>query len=360
MRLQRAVVVMPALAVVLAACGGSDRDRREPLALQTPRAAHTATVLPDGTVLLAGGCATDGCSTATATTEVYDPRSDRLSPGPRLTRARDAHTATRLRDGRVALIGGYAREGTGALASAELCSRSGCRGTGSLATARGGHAAVALRDGRVLVMGGDGALATTEVCDTACTRFGPGPRLLHGRQGHTATLLPDGRVLVVGGYGRAGRAIAAAEIFDPSTARFAPAGRLRTARGKHAAVLLADGRVLVIGGSEDTETRERLASTEIYDPAAGRFTAGPALRTPRYKLPGAVALLRDGRVLVGGDSSAPEILDAAAGRSEPVARGVPAGAFATATPVGGGRTLFAGGYDDEIAISGAAFVIRAG
>jgi hypothetical protein len=349
--LARAVLVLPVLALALGACGSGAEDRqtapRARLSLQKPRAAHSATLLTDGTVLLAGGCATDGCSTATATTELYDPRSHRLTGGPRLTKPRDAHTATPLHDGRVVLIGGYPQEGTGALASAEVRDRTGCRPGGSLATARGGHAAVALADGQIIAIGGDGALASTEVCDPACRRFRPGPRLVHGRQGHTATRLRDGRVLVAGGYGPAGRAIAAAELLDPSTGRFAPTGRLAVARGKHAAVLLADGRVLIIGGSQDTQTRERLASTEIYDPTTGRFTAGPARRTPRYKLNGAAALLPDGRVLVAGDATPPEIIDIGTGRSEAVAGAPAAGASATATPIDGTRALIAGGYDDD-------------
>ena len=115
--------------------------------------------------------------------------------------------------------------------------------------------------------------------------------------------------------------------------------------------------MLVIGGSADAETRERLASTELYDPRTGRFAPGPDLQSARYKLPAAAAVLPDGRVLVAGDSASPEIVDVRRGRSVVVSGGV-AGAFATATALGGGRTLIAGGYDDQIAVSGAAFVAR--
>ena len=202
----------------------------------------------------------------------------------------------------------------------------------------------------MLVTGGTDA--TTDVYDGDA--FHRGPRMRHARAAHTATTLPDGRVLVAGGYGPDDRALAEAELFDGR--RFVPAGRLRMPRGKHAAVLLEDGRVLLIGGSADEETRSRLASTELYDPRTGRFSSGPALRTARYKLPAAAALLPDGRVLVAGDGAAPEILDVRRNRSTAV-DGRAAGAFATATPLGGGRTLVAGGYDDQIAVSDAAFVI---
>ncbi len=313
-----------AVLAVLPGCGAEPPPPETGLAVA--RAVHTATAL--GTrVLIAGGCVTDGCGTATDTTELYDASSGRFAPGPRLTGPRDGHTATPLPGGEVLLAGGYAGEGQGALATA-----------------------APLPGGRVLVTGGTDA--TTDVYDGDA--FHRGPRMRRARAAHTATTLPDGRVLVAGGYGPDDRALAEAELFDGR--RFVPAGRLRMPRGKHAAVLLEDGRVLLIGGSADEETRSRLASTELYDPRTGRFSPGPALNIARYKLPAAAALLPDGRVLVAGDGAAPEILDVRRNRSTAV-DGRAAGAFATATPLGGGRTLVAGGYDDRIAVSDAAFVI---
>jgi Galactose oxidase, central domain len=330
------------LAVLIAGCGADPPPPAE-IRLATARAVHTATPLA-GEVLIAGGCVTDGCSVATDTTELYDGHSFR--PGPRLTGPRDGHTASPLPGGRVLLAGGYAGEGRGALATAEICDTRSCRPTAGLTRPRGGHAAATL-DGRVLVTGGTDA--TTDLYEDS--RFRPGPRMRHARAGHTATPLGDGRVLITGGYGPDDRAVAEAELFDGR--RFTAAGRLDVARGKHAAVLLPDGRVLVIGGSTDEETRERLASTELWED--GRFTPGPTLVSARYKLPAAAALLPDGRVLVAGDGSPAEIVDVRAGGSRAIP-GPVAGAFATATPLGGGRTLVAGGYDDRIAVSDAAFV----
>ena len=358
-----------ALLVALAGCASTpDSTLRQTAGLRVPRAVHTATALPDGRVLLAGGCVTDGCGTATATTEIYDTRSARFAAGPRLTGPRDGHTATPLPGGRVLLAGGYAGEGRGALATTETCDATRCERAGSLAAARGAHATVALRDGRVLVIGGAQAPGSTESCRAPCAHFDPGPPLAHPRHSHTATVLQDGRVLIVGGYDAGGHAIAATELLGSPNRGQTPvrapeqgsdpgSGALGTARGKHAAVALPDGRVLVIGGSADTETRNRLASTEVYDPRTGRFTPGPDLQSARYKLPAAAALLPDGRVLVAGDSASPEIVDVRRGVSVAVSGGV-AGAFATATPLGAGRTLIAGGYDDRIAVSGAAFVVR--
>jgi hypothetical protein len=95
-----------------------------------------------------------------------------------------------------------------------------------------------------------------------------------------------------------------------------------------------------------------LASTEVW--AHGRFRPGPPLLHGRKGH--TATLLKDGRVLVAGDSAAPEIVDLRRGRSVAVPGGGVAGSFATATALEAGTTLIAGGYDDRIAISGAAFV----
>jgi hypothetical protein len=300
-------------------------------------------------VLIAGGCVTDGCGTATDTTELYD--HGRFLPGPRLTTPRAGQTATTLPDGRVLLVGGYAGEGEEPLASAELCDAELCRPAGELAHGRGGHAAAALPGGRVIVIGGAGGPGGTETWRAG--RFDPGPRLLHARDAHTATALPDGRVLVAGGYGRDGQAVAEAEVL--TNGRWTAAGQLETPRGKHAAVRLRDGSVIVIGGSRDAETRERLASTEIH--VGSHFIRGQRLRRARYKIPAAAVLLPTGNVLVAGDGAEPEIVDLERGRSA-IVDGVPVGAFATATALVGGDVLLVGGYDDRIEISGAALLAR--
>src|SRR5262245_28963600 len=121
------------------------------------RAAHTATLLADGRVLLAGGCAVDGCDTAEVapSSEFYTPGRG-FSAGPRLAQPRDGHSATLLPDGRVLIVGGFAREGTLPIAEAELFDpkTNSFAATGSLGIGRGAHIAVPLPDGRVLIAGG--------------------------------------------------------------------------------------------------------------------------------------------------------------------------------------------------------------
>ena len=329
---------------VLGGGGGLDRAA----GLRLPRAVHTATALPDGRVLVAGGCVDPGCETATATTELYVPAKRRFVPGPRLSRPRVGHAAAALRDGSVLVVGGWS--GRTPTATAER--RVGVRfvPTGAMGSPRGGFTATRLRDGRVLVVGGtDGSrtLATAELYDPTTGRFTATGNLHEGRSAHSATLLRDGRVLVVGGSdGDSVRATA--EVFDPASGSFEPAGTLRAPRHKHAAVLLRDGRVLVVGGSDARDFGGRYRASELWSPATRRFAPAPALRERRFKLPDAVVRLASGDVIVAGGGDTVE-------RYRPGGRFLRDGEigrpfmFATATVLRDGRVLVAGGYDDSIA-----------
>jgi hypothetical protein len=323
--------------------------------LRLPRAVHTATVLPDGRVLIAGGCTDPGCESPTATTELFDPKAGRFVPGPRLSRPRVGHAAVPLRDGSVLVLGGWS--GSTPTSTVERFAGGRFVAAGSMLSPRGGFTATRLRDGRVLVVGGTGgfeAHASSELYDPATGRFTATGSLARARSAHTATLLRDGRVLVVGGSDGAD-VLRTAELYDPRTGRFTPAGVLRAPRHKHAAVALRDGRVLVVGGSDVRDSRGRYRSTELW--IGRRFRAGPTLREPRFKLPDAVALLGNGDVLVAGGADAVE-------RYRPGGRFVGAGKlggafmFATATALTGGRVLIAGGYDDSITPTEGAWLYR--
>lgn len=107
-------------------------------------------------MLIAGGCVTDGCSRATGDTFLVSSDGAGAVRGPKLASPRDSHTATALDDGRVVLVGGYAGEGEGVLASIEVFdpATDNVEEIGELSTPRGGPAAALLPDGRVLVGGG--------------------------------------------------------------------------------------------------------------------------------------------------------------------------------------------------------------
>lgn len=222
-----------------------------------------------------------------------------------LTTARYRHTATLLQDGRVLIAGG--RDSGGELQSAELySSTSGSFSpTGSLKSPRWGHTATLLANGKVLVAGGwrgddvsATAMADAELYDPATGRFTSIAPLMTARAYHTATLLMDGRVLIAGGTDRSGSLISVlfAELFDPSTATFTATGALPGPSGYYEVVLrLPNGNVLFIGSQEMSPV-----NAETYDASTGTFSR----HTLASAAPGssrAGVILSDGTaLLVGG------------------------------------------------------------
>ncbi|MDC0681585.1 kelch repeat-containing protein [Sorangium atrum] len=246
--------------------------------------AHTATLLQDGTVLVLG---VEDSSATRGMAMRYDPSMDRwqLIEGTTPQVRSIMRPTPLLRDGTVLVISGDRVDrfnpATGAWEqAAPLMVRSHMFGTATL-----------LQDGRVLVMGGSDASA--EVYDPAADVWTLVATANARRYNHTATLLQDGRVLVAGGSSDDG---ASAEVYDPATDVWTPVASMRQARAAHAATLLQDGRVLVVGGSSEGIAR---AIAELYDPANDTWTSAGEMVAPRYI--NEVVLLADGRVLVVGD-----------------------------------------------------------
>jgi len=261
-------------------------------------------------VLLAGG--TGESSGGNRRGQLYDPGADRWVTTTALVKPRSHHSATRLSDGRVLVVGGSANDDGRLLASAELYDPATGRwvATGSMGSARGNHTATLLRDGTVLVAGGaadlDGHLVldTAERYDPASGAWSATRSLPEPRSGHTATLLADGRVLLVGGVGRfvdptRSVARASADTYDPGSGRWTSAAGLSRARFGHTASLLADGRVLVAGGSPGFGTA--LASVEVFNARTGRWSPGTPLLGGRYWHT-ATGLADGGILLVGGEA----------------------------------------------------------
>lgn len=333
------------------------------LAAVAERAAHTATPF-DGSILIAGGCATDGCSQATSSV-VSVAVDGTVEAEPDLRAPRDGHVAVGLRDGSVLVVGGFRGEGEPPLATTETLAPggNGWQRTGQLQIGRGGHAAARLGDGRVVVAGGWLGSQTytdsTEIYDPLTRQFVRGPDLPHAADGLAAAPLPDGSVLIAGGQLRPEVATAAAAVIAPdgSLRTVAP---LRQPRFKHAMVTLPTGEVLVIGGTDDDQ--RLLNSTEVYNPDTQRFRAGPELTTGRYKLGGAAAVLPDGRVIVAGGGRGIEMIDVEANSSEQVRTGSLEQMWASFSTVSvlSDRVLLLGGYDQAISLTGLHAVLPIG
>jgi hypothetical protein len=320
--------------------------------MSVERSTHTATPLLSREVLIIGGMAGEGAGLETA--ELFDARSSQVREVGSLTRARGSHTATLLRDGKVLVAGGYDRD---YLQSMEVYDPATGRfvAAGDMTQARSGHTATLLSDGRVLFVGGVGHgwtfLETAEIYDPLTKRSLTVGSMSVPRESHTATMLQDGSVLILGGHtGRreAMRVHALAERFDPATERFDSTGALSTSRHKHDAVMLADGRVLVIGGADRTD-RVQYATTEIFDPARRLFMPGPAMTEPRYKIAGTSVLLPDGNVLVTAGARSAEILDTSRWTFQTIQGRFPeAYRFAASAALPGGDVVIAGGYSTGV------------
>ena len=174
----------------------------------------------------------------------------------------------------------------------------------AMTTARANAAAIRLRDGRVLLCGGTatgqvgGVLSSAELYDTAARTFTATGSMTVPRSGQTITMLRDGRVLLTGGVQNAGfrSELSSAEIYDPAAGTFSATGSMSAPREGHTATMLRDGRVLVAGGSDNGI--HTLDSAEIFDPSSGTFSRTGHLHQPRVAH--VAALLGTGKVLIAG------------------------------------------------------------
>ena len=312
--------------------------------MTVPRATHTATLLPNGKVLIAGGT-TNYLRAATGSpspVELYDPSTGTFTASGAMTASNYVASATLLPDGRVLLIESR---------NAELYdpSTGTVTATGSMIDGQGGPATL-LSNGKVLMTGsGDpqlydpstGAFTLTgpyasvynhddyfkptvtllpngevlfaedvqyvrnnsaELYDSTTNTFRLTGTMVSFLLGRTTTLLVNGKVLRAGGREDLGGFPNAEEQYDPATGMFTATGGITTPRSDHTAVLLPDGAVLITGGFHyPMGPIVFLASAELYDSSTGTFTAAGNMTARRAYHTATV--LNDGRVLITGGVS---------------------------------------------------------
>jgi N-acetylneuraminic acid mutarotase len=280
--------------------------------LQTPRVAPMAVTLSNGKVLIAGGL--DNNNHAIASAEVYDPTSGEWSQTASMLTARVQATVTLLQNKKVLVAGGETE--TGLAASAEIYNPSAHRwsATGSMTTPRANHTATLLADGRVLVAGGlssdsSGGIVSAEIYDPSNGKWSLTGSMSTPRESQSATLLPTGEVVVSGGNvdildGPTG----SAEVYHPSTGKWTTTGRMMTSRSSHISVTLADGSAIVSGGDYGNFAGfNPLAMTDRYDSKTNRWSPVGDMHVARGAVPKVAGrayhtatMLGDGRVLVAG------------------------------------------------------------
>jgi len=307
------------------------------------RAGHSATLLPDGSVLVLG----DDLAQA----ERYDPATATWSSAGEMSMRRDNPTATLLRDGTVLVAGGSNSSTGSILASAERYDPDANAWTpvASMSEARAAHGAALLSDGRVLVAGGrsfDQNFATAELYDPATDAWAPAAAMASARDGVLLHVLGDGTVLAVGGRDAAHEPVATAELYDPATDSWRPSGSMAQVRASATAAELPDGTLLVAGGTESSQIVER------FDPGSGAWSsvASPAALHSGSRL---TALANGMALLTGGPAREAELYDHRNNTWWPAGVASIGREFHTSTLLRDGSVLVTGGWAAETVVASA-------
>jgi N-acetylneuraminic acid mutarotase len=270
--------------------------------LKTARQNHTATLLPNGKILVTGGSGADYATLTSA--EIYDPATDSWNLAGSMAIPRKNHTATMLQDGKVLITGGL-DDIDAPLASAELYDSADNSwlpadvGPQNMGTSRVFHSANLLADGRVMVTGGFDAdynmVLSAEIYNPADRSWSAVHSMIDTRFGNTATLLNNDKVLAAGGSFNGN----SAEVYQLAGDNWTPTGAMIRSRYQHSATALSNGMALIAGGTELVNNID-ISSAELYDPQTNSWSATGSMITARQSH--SAILLPDATVLVAGGS----------------------------------------------------------
>jgi hypothetical protein len=339
------------LTAVLAVAGASPAiagSGWEPTgSMSTVHRGHDGVLLDDGRVLVASGY--NNVDGEVPVAELYQPITGAWSQAaPPLVPRHDA-TATKLRDGRVLLAGGYTDAGPTRHAEIYDPAANTWTATGPMNEPRSALQAVLLPDGRVLATGGaDGlrtASSTAELYDPSTGTWTLTESFGAGRENHQMTMLADGRVLVSGGHVASlpTTFLDSAAIYDPATNDWSPTAAMAVPRTQTTGALLPDGTVLVSGGINRTGYA---SDAERFDPATSSWS--PAGSSGIFGTVSSGISLRDGTFLMTADGSSKtpiydgSVLPPTDGWTSRYEMSVPR-SFASVTRLQDGRVLIAGG-----------------
>lgn len=230
-----------------------------------PRRHHLATTLKDGRVLITGGIQLAGSGFgASPNTEIFDPATSRFVSAERMNDGRWLHSATLMKDGRVLIAGGRNNNCTAncpiyALNTAEIYdpATGEFTPTGPMHIARYNHTATLLQDGRVLILGGETTddlgtgndqVGTAEIYNPATGQMSLWTSLLLPRSSHQSIELLNGKILVIGGLSASSVGTDRTEIFDPETGESREGPLLHDFHARATATRLNSGEVFIFAG----------------------------------------------------------------------------------------------------------------
>ena len=289
--------------------------------MNVARTSARAVLLPNGAVLAMGGCIGSDClGSTTASAEIYNPSTGKWTTTGSMLKGRAEFVAVLLPNGRVLVAGGctsYSAIGCLAVTTAaELYNPATGKWsfTGGMRAARMAMTATVLPSGNALIAGGQtaasDALGSSELYSPTAGSFSLTGKLITPRSGHTATLLTNGLVLIAGGENVNGVSIQKAELYNPATGIYGATGNMPSTRQEHAAVLLSSGYVLVSGGNNvNSTTTTVLASCALYNPGTGTWTSASSMNSARVDH--SLVLLHTGHVLAAGGDNANNELSSA-------------------------------------------------